>query len=472
MVTESSAELDTPLPAQPGVVIAGKYQVLDVLGSGGMGTVVSARHIDMGHLVAIKFLRPQYAARAASLERFQREAAAAASVQSEHVVRVYDTGILDDGARYLVMEHLAGLSLDEMIVNEGHLPIGLVIDLCVQACSGLAAAHAVGIVHRDIKPANLFLCKRDDGSLLLKILDFGVSKSSLTTDSPAEITASSEFLGSPSYMPPEQFMSAKSVDARSDLWSLGAALFKAMTGKVPYDGATIGELCAAVMNRDPPNVSDFRPDVPVGLEKVLCKVMARAPEERYPSAGALAQALSPFASTETALWIGRINAFESIHPARGPRTEDTLTDSGENITLNSKGLVSKAGSPALAATLPAKDRDASVAVNAHSLMGFHRSNPARAKTVLTVRNLSLATVFLFVAAVVSWRFLLRDRARTALQDRTQMQAAQRAEHGESTTAAAASAGAALTEAGGAKATAPLVKAKRRLEDKPLDFKLK
>ncbi len=218
----------------PGTIVADKYVVEDVLGTGAMGFVVSATHKLIGQKVAIKFIKSGYLESADALARFKREARALVAVQSENVVRVFDYGTLPDESPYLVMEYLTGRDLQHELRARGSIPLEEAAEIIVQACEGLAAVHARGIVHRDIKPANLFLTQRANGKRLVKIVDFGISKAPKTHEDELTITKGS--IGSPHYMSPEQLRNSRAVDARSDVWSLGVTLYRALTGESPLRG--------------------------------------------------------------------------------------------------------------------------------------------------------------------------------------------------------------------------------------------
>jgi serine/threonine-protein kinase len=211
---------EAPLP-QPGDVIAGKYRVEAVIGTGGMGVVLGATDMSLGRAVAIKFLTPSKARRDDAVQRFVREARAAAAIQSEHVVRVFEVDKLASGTPYIVMEHLRGADLAHLLAARRTLSVGEAVDFVLEACEALAEAHACGIVHRDLKPQNLFVAQRPDGTTCLKILDFGISKAAV--DDQPQLTATDTVMGTPLYMSPEQVRSLKSVDHRADIWALGAS---------------------------------------------------------------------------------------------------------------------------------------------------------------------------------------------------------------------------------------------------------
>src|SRR5258705_4057024 len=195
------------MPFREGEIIARKYEVIQLLGCGGMGFVVAARHLELDEKVALKFLRPECLANRDLVARFAREARASVKIKNEHVARVFDVGMLRDGAPFIVMEHLEGKDLCSMLAEERPLPIRSTAEYIMQACEALASAHAIGIVHRDIKPENLFLARRAHNVGLIKVLDFGISKVALTgcaIDNRLPLVKTSALVGSPMYMSPEQ----------------------------------------------------------------------------------------------------------------------------------------------------------------------------------------------------------------------------------------------------------------------------
>lgn len=294
---------------QPGEVLAGKYRVERVLGQGGMGVVVQAMHLQLEERVAVKFLLPEYAAQAEAATRFLREARAAVKIKSEHVARVIDVGTLETGAPYMVMEYLAGRDLSEVLETRGPLPCEEVVEYLLQACEALAEAHAAGIVHRDLKPANLFLTQRADASAVVKVLDFGISKVTVTTDSGPDhsLTKTSAMMGSPLYMSPEQMRSARSADARSDIWSLGAILFELTSGKPPFYAESLPELLAQVLTDAAPSLRSVRSDVPAGLSAVVARCLEKDPAARFATVAELAVALATFGPKRSRVSVERIS---------------------------------------------------------------------------------------------------------------------------------------------------------------------
>ena len=239
-----------------GDVLHGKYRIDRVLGMGGAGVVVAGHHLQLAQDVAIKFLLPEALPNSEALIRFTREARAAVRITSEHVARVLDLGSLETGTRYIVMEYLVGNDLSHWIEEHGPVPVDQAVTFVLQACEAIAEAHALGIVHRDIKPANLFVIRRPDGELSVKVLDFGISKIPATIASTTDLsmTKTNAALGTPLYMSPEQMYSARRVDPRSVIWSLGVVLYELVSGQVPFEGPTITDICAAVTTRPAPSL--------------------------------------------------------------------------------------------------------------------------------------------------------------------------------------------------------------------------
>jgi hypothetical protein len=312
---------------QIGDVLASKYRVERVLGQGGMGVVVAARHEQLGFPVALKFMLPVALQDSGMKERFLREARAAGSLRSEHVARVMDFGTLDDGAPYIVMEFLQGSDLQDVLEAAGTLPPHEAVEYLLQACKGMEEAHAQGIVHRDLKPQNLFLTRRPDGTPLIKVLDFGISKL-VGQETSLSVTSSTAMMGSPLYMAPEQIRSSKNVDARADIYSLGVILYQLLSGQVPIPADTLGELFEAVFTKTTPPLRHHRADIAPDLEAVVMRSLAKAPEDRFQTIGELAAALLPFADPR--------RSFSSLQPsAAAPRVAAATTGLGPTTTAGS-----------------------------------------------------------------------------------------------------------------------------------------
>jgi serine/threonine-protein kinase len=294
MVSAGSSGVAASLGIEIGDIIAEKYRIEAVLGAGGMGVVFAARHIALNGQFALKFLSSQALSNAHAVGRFYREAQAAVKLRSEHAVRVFDVGTHESGLPYMVMEYLEGGDLGRLLQTRVALSVAESIDYVVQTCAAIADAHNAGIIHRDIKPSNLFCVTRQDKSLMIKVLDFGISKVADALVGEQGITATGNFLGSPSYMSPEQMRAPDRVDHRSDIWSLGVVLYECLTGKLPFPASTLPEICLRVAQDPPIAPSSYRADLPAGLEAVILRCLEKDREARFPSASALAEALSSF----------------------------------------------------------------------------------------------------------------------------------------------------------------------------------
>ncbi|MDF2692696.1 MAG: serine/threonine protein kinase, partial [Labilithrix sp.] len=303
---KTEADRDGWIP-RPGDIIAGRYEVERNIGGGGMGSVVAARHRQLDERVAVKFLHPRLADDVANVERFVREAKAASRIKTEHVIRVHDIGTTEDGLPFIVMELLEGIDLAHLAAR-GPVPIALAVDCTLQAAEALAEAHAVGIIHRDIKPSNLWLSQRKDGTPLVKVLDFGISKLA-TTEGDAKLTETQAVFGSPSYMSPEQIRSAKRVDHRTDIWALGVVLYELLTTQLPFDADNVPGVLAAVTADDPRPLRSLRADVPATLEAVIFACLVKDPARRATLAE-LTAGLRPFASPAGVISADRVNRIE------------------------------------------------------------------------------------------------------------------------------------------------------------------
>jgi formylglycine-generating enzyme required for sulfatase activity/tRNA A-37 threonylcarbamoyl transferase component Bud32 len=332
--------------------ILGGYRVLEQIGTGGMGVVYVAQHELIGKRAAVKVLLPELSRDAAVVRRFFNEARAATQVRHPGIVEVFDFGHAADGSAYIVMELLQGETLSARVRRQGRLPLPTTIRLVQQVAGALGAAHAAGIVHRDLKPENIFIVRDPDvtGGERAKVLDFGIAK--LAGDMSAEElkTRTGAVIGTPRYMAPEQCRGAREVDHRADLYALGCIFYEMLCGRPPFVDKGIGDLFAAHMFMPPQPPSTLEPSISPGLEAVILGLLAKTPEQRFPSAAVFLQAL------EQALMGGpmpaaRAPSVEGVPPAlpvAGPPT--TIGTSAATVRVAPPAESRRSRWPWLAAT--------------------------------------------------------------------------------------------------------------------------
>lgn len=292
-----------PPSVQPGTIVADRYRIGARLGAGGMGEVFEADHLETGVGVAIKLLRES--ASDTIVERFSREGKALAQMNSEHVLRVFDVGVLASGRPYIVMERLHGADLSVAMRQRGVLSPRVAVGYVLQACVGLAEAHGLGIVHRDLKPANLYLAEVGEESLT-KILDFGISKVNAAAKAgKTGLTAADAVFGSPRYMPPEQLRATRDVDARADIWSLGVTLSELVVGKTPFHADDFGTLMFNILEEEPRSIAHVDPAIGPALDAVVQRCLQKDPQQRFATVEALADALAPLVD-DGAAWAQRV----------------------------------------------------------------------------------------------------------------------------------------------------------------------
>ncbi|MFO0757026.1 MAG: serine/threonine-protein kinase [Byssovorax sp.] len=333
------------LAIQPGQILAGKYQVERVIGEGGMGVVIAALHLQLDRRVALKLLRPELVQSRETVLRFSNEARSVGKIESEHVAKVLDVGVLDDGAPFIVMEYLDGRDLSVLIKQGGALPWPDAIEYVLQACEALAEAHVKGIVHRDLKPANLFLIHRPDGSPAIKVLDFGISKAAIGGQEQG-LTQTSAVMGSPSYMAPEQLKSARQVDARTDVWALGIILHELLTGEAAFKADTVPELYVAILQDAPPPLRSRRRDAPAGLEAAVLRCLEKDPARRFANVGELAAALAEIAPPRAQASIDRIMKITGVPGSlrsRPSQSQQAMSAAGQGSS--SRGGQRSSGAP-------------------------------------------------------------------------------------------------------------------------------
>ncbi|HWA78095.1 MAG TPA: serine/threonine-protein kinase [Polyangiaceae bacterium] len=374
-----------------GSVLSGKYRIERLLGVGGMGAVVEARHEKLGEKAAIKFLLPRQGANQRLAARFLQEARTASKLRSPHAVRVFDIDSRADGTPYIVMEYLQGETLAARLASAARYDIALLVDEVLEACVAIAEAHALGIVHRDLKPANLFLAKGAGGVVGMRVLDFGISKmlevsahgsESLTGDSP---------IGSPPYMSPEQFTEPSAVDHRTDIWSLGVVLYEGLTGALPFSGDTFASVCTSVLHSQPQKVASLRADVPAELASIVEKCLTKDSRQRFQSVQSLASSLSPYASERGRRALNLVDAVST--------REERAIEASEPNPKATAATVTALDAGTLSAAAPATRPPADSAV------------PRR-------RSLLVATAILGLAVVVTGMWKARFRPNAPISDST------------------------------------------------------
>jgi endoglucanase len=280
-----------------GEILGGKYRVLRFMAKGGMAAVYETQHLVVKRRFAVKVLRADFSRRREMLERFQREAETAGRLENEHIAAAVDFGVAGDGSPFIVMEYLVGESLDALLARDKKLPVGRAADLCVQVCKGLHAAHAAGIIHRDIKPQNLFICRREDGTDLPKVLDFGIAKLE-ASEAQSATTHTGMVLGTPFYMSPEQARGDREVDHRTDVYALGAVLFELLSGQKPHPGESNNAILHHIATQPALPLANLAPDVPEAISQIARRALSPHPRDRFASASALGEALAPYAQRE------------------------------------------------------------------------------------------------------------------------------------------------------------------------------
>ena len=423
--------VSTPQSIQPealeglpraGDLIESKYEVDGIIGIGGMGAVLAGTHLHLQQPVAIKVLLPSFLQDQGVRGRFLREARSAARLRSDHVTRIHDVGALDNGLPYMVMERLEGTNLEEALDQHGTLGVERAVGYVLQACEAVAEAHAMGIVHRDLKPANLFLASKPNGSVVVKVLDFGISKSveetSFGADVPA-LTGPHSLLGSPHYMSPEQIRDSSEVDTRTDVWALGVLLYELLSRRMPFEASSLPHLYACILSEQPVPLSERGLDLPLGLTETILACLEKNPDRRIPDVGVLVERLAPFGPPWARRSIDHVrHALEGRQPTQSIRPP--LAPVSSAPTPTNLGIESTiAADPSLLPTKPRSRRGlyagaltACVAL-AITVTAAVRAEPVQA--LLKSRQAERATSMLvgFASAHRSSEAVLKQRLQTA-----------------------------------------------------------
>jgi eukaryotic-like serine/threonine-protein kinase len=300
-----------------GARVADRYRIEHHLGGGGTSVVFACLDERTGRSVAMKLLRTPDSK---DSERLLREARILAGLESEHITRLVDFGTLSSGEPYLVTELIDGKDLSAVLRERGRLAVGEACDIVIQACLGLEEAHAKGVVHRDIKPGNVIVTKRG-GTSLVKLVDFGISRSVSTKAEEGTLTESNDLLGTPHYMAPEQIRNARSVDARADIFSLGALLYRLLTGAYPFEGETAAEAIINIASLPAPSLLSARPEAPVGLDAIIRKCLAKSADARIQTVTELRKRIAG-AMTETTA--DAMSELAAVNAGTAPNAPDPV----------------------------------------------------------------------------------------------------------------------------------------------------
>ena len=330
-----------PVVAIPSVI--GSYEIGELLGGGGMGEVYAGRHVGTGREVAIKLLHPQLMMDAEAVARFKREAKHASSVSGRHGVRVFDVGIAPPGLPYIVMERLRGIDLADLLDARGRLEIEESVRWVIDTCEAMSEAHAQGVIHRDLKPSNLYLADTPHGPVL-KVLDFGLARA---VQGSARLTATHTAVGTPHYMSPEQAQGAKTIDTRTDIWSLGVILYELLTGTVPFHGDSTAAVAISICTRTPEPPSAHRPEIPAALDELVLATLQRDPERRPETLAVLARGLRALLR----------DSVSEPPPRRSSRPTPLPAATPKMTPIHATMVMSRPASGALAAT-PVRERGA------------------------------------------------------------------------------------------------------------------
>lgn len=333
----SSSELGGSPAAEhvhQGTVLAGRFRVEHVLGTGGMGCVVAAWHTDLDKRVAVKLLATR---RGDSQRRARllREARFAARIESDHCVRVLD--VIDDAAYgpFIVMECLEGETLAQRLQREPQLDVSTTVQIVLQASEAVAEAHFRGAIHRDLKPSNLFLMRRPGKTTFVKVLDFGISKA--TRPVMDELTHSHSLLASPAYASPEQLRASKTVDARADIWALGVILYECLTGRRPFVGDTLAEVSSQILRDAPAAARHHRSELPEELDRVVAKCLSKDPSQRFQTVAALMEKLIGFGTSECRANLCYVRELTRVHPDSSASSPTPV----QGVTLTHHSLVAR-----------------------------------------------------------------------------------------------------------------------------------
>ena len=375
--------------AFPGALLVGKFRLEEIIGYGGMGSVWRATHLGLSQEIAIKLVSVDFAKSADALRRFDTEAKAAARIRSRHVPQVFDNGVLDDGTPYLAMELLQGQTLFKRVHVQGPIPLPETVSILEQCCRALGRAHSLGIVHRDIKPDNIYLAvSADDDGYVVKVLDFGIAKVQTLAENEHLSTRTGQLLGTPMYMSPEQARGLRTIDHRTDLYSLGLVAHVMLTGNLAFSSESLGDLLVQICTQPLPSLRAQAQSLPPAMEDWFQKACARDPDHRFQSAQAFVDALRLAAGMTaggdrmSALGPASLDGTGSLRPQVTPLPTPPPGSMGMTMPL-------QAGSPSVSTT------------GGTSLEGQVPAKKGSKVAVLAVSGLALAAVVAGVAVVTT-----------------------------------------------------------------------
>lgn len=401
---------DGPIIAEPGTVLAGKLRVERVIGQGAMGVVYECTDTRTSQRVAVKLMSNMNDAELRA--RFAREARAAATLTSDHAVRVLEVGESDGGVPFIVMELLTGRSLESIVDGSGPIPVSSCVDWILQALDAVGEAHANGIVHRDLKPGNLFLTDRPGREPIVKVLDFGVVK--LTDPMVARLTKTGASPGTPGYMSPEQVRALPGVDARADVWSMGATMHELLTGRLPFAAPTVPDMLARILQEDPDPIRERRPEISKPIEAVVKRCMSRDPKDRYASADELADALEQ--ATQGPSFTLRMDRRQKRRAAGGTEIMAPITPKTPNAppTPAAESPKPAATSPSPPAATPRTRPPAPSSPGERDLATARIPRPRRAKRTSRTKIFILsAAIALGLGAAILFIMLIGAAGRTS-----------------------------------------------------------
>ena len=386
-------------PLRSGAVF-GRYSIARRIGHGGMGSVYEATHVDLKKRVAVKVLRSDLLFDPKIVQRFVREAETAAGLRHPHIVDITDVGVCD-GIPYLVMELLEGEDLSQLLRREGRIPAARVVDLMIPVLAAVSTAHEEGIVHRDLKPENIFVVRGKRGGITPMLLDFGISKVH-SGDGPA-LTDTSSMVGTPCYMSPEQAADTKSVDARSDQFTLGVILYHCLTGVRPFDGPTVFQIITALINGKARPPRELVADIPAEVERIVLRAMSHDPAARYASVRDLAAALCPFGSERAQrMWSDLFG--DGSGPGMALEATTSLPPVADPLgaTIDATSQPSRSGSGTPSTTTPLTNPRAMAPATTTSGTGSHAFATKPSRRRATVPLLAAGGLVVLIALSIVW----------------------------------------------------------------------